>query len=80
VISKPAPRGETVHRIAHTEKFFTATGATVRHGGTMAYYSATQDHVQIPPFESFRDAESYYATRSHEGTHNAAIRIYAAPT
>ena len=27
------------------------------------------DHVQMPPFESFRDAESYYATLLHELTH-----------
>ena len=67
--ARPAPHTETVQRIAHAEKFFAAIGATLRHGGTMAYYSVTQDHVQMPPFESFRDAESYYATLAHEGTH-----------
>jgi antirestriction protein ArdC len=67
--AKPAPRTETVQRIERVEKFFAATGATVRHGGTMACYSVTHDHVQMPPFESFRDAESYYATLAHEGTH-----------
>lgn len=68
--AKPAPRSETVQRIAHAEKFFAATGATVRHGGAMAYYSVTHDYVQMPPFESFRDAESFYATLAHEGTHS----------
>jgi antirestriction protein ArdC len=67
--AKPAPRTETVQRIERVEKFLAATGATVRHGGTMAYYSVTHDVVQMPPFESFRDAESYYATLAHEGTH-----------
>jgi antirestriction protein ArdC len=67
--TKPAPRTETVQRIAHAEKFFAATGATVRHGGVTAYYSVTHDVVQMPPFERFRDAESYYATLAHEGTH-----------
>jgi antirestriction protein ArdC len=67
--AKPAPRAETMQRIAHAEKFFAATGSTIRHGGTMAYYSVTNDYVQMPPFESFRDAESYYATLAHEGTH-----------
>src|ERR1700730_16814661 len=66
--AKPAPRAETMQRIAHAEKFFAATGSTIRHGGTMAYYSVTHDYVQMPPFESFRDAESYYATLAHEGT------------
>lgn len=27
------------------------------------------EHVQMPPFEAFRDAESYYATLAHELTH-----------
>ena len=35
----------------------------------MAYYSVSTDHVQMPPFESFRDAESYYAALAHEMTH-----------
>jgi antirestriction protein ArdC len=27
------------------------------------------DRIQITPFESFRDAENYYATLAHETTH-----------
>jgi antirestriction protein ArdC len=41
----------------------------------MAYYNITQDFVQMPRFEGFRDAESYYATLVHETTHYAAFRI-----
>ena len=67
--AKPAPRVDTIERIDRAEAFFAATGATVRHGGTMAYYNVSQDFVQLPPFESFRDAESYYATRAHENIH-----------
>jgi antirestriction protein ArdC len=67
--AKPAPRTETLPRISHAEAFFAATGATVRHGGNRAYYCISADHVQMPPFESFRDAESYYATLAHEETH-----------
>lgn len=63
------PRTETVQRIQHAEKFFAPTGATIRHGGTMAYYSVAHDYVQMPPFESFRDAESFYATLAHETCH-----------
>jgi antirestriction protein ArdC len=29
----------------------------------------TTDAVQMPPFEAFRDAESYYATLAHECSH-----------
>src|SRR3984893_16673830 len=67
--AKPAPRTETVQRIERAETFFAATGATIRQGGTMALYSVTHDHVQMPPIEAFRDAESYYATLAHETTH-----------
>ena len=42
---------------------------TVRHGGNQAYYSVASDFVQMPFFETFRDAESYYATLAHELTH-----------
>jgi antirestriction protein ArdC len=60
---------DPVQRIAHAEEFFSATGATVRHGGNQAYYSVASDLVQMPFFETFRDAESYYATLAHELTH-----------
>ncbi len=60
---------DPVERIAHAESFFAATGANVRHGGNQAYYAIGQDRIQLPPFESFRDAESYYATLAHETTH-----------
>lgn len=63
------PRLDPVQRIERADRFFAATRAHIRHGGNMAYYSAASDHVQMPPFESFRDAESYYATLAHEGTH-----------
>jgi antirestriction protein ArdC len=67
--AKAEPRGEAVQRIERVEAFFAATGAEVRHGGNRAYYSISTDHVQMPPIEAFRDAESYYATRAHETTH-----------
>jgi antirestriction protein ArdC len=62
----PAP---CLERIATAENFTAKSGATVRHGGNRAYYSITDDCVQMPIFESFRDAESYYATLLHELTH-----------
>jgi antirestriction protein ArdC len=60
---------DPVQRIAQAEQFFSATGATVRHGGNQACYSVATDVVQMPFFETFRDAESYYATLAHELTH-----------
>src|SRR4029077_469352 len=66
---EPAPRLEPLPRIEHAERFFADTGADVRHGGDRAYYASGSDHIQMPPFEAFRDAESYYATLAHESTH-----------
>ncbi|MGY3582605.1 antirestriction protein ArdC [Bradyrhizobium sp. USDA 4341] len=66
---KPAPRVDSIERIEQAEAFFAAKGATIRHGGNMAYYNIAHDFVQMPPFESFRDAESYYATLAHESIH-----------
>jgi antirestriction protein ArdC len=63
------PRLDPVRRIGRAEVFFATTGASVQHGGNQAFYSFTQDQVRMPPFESFRDADSYYSTLAHEVTH-----------
>ena len=59
-----------MQRIDAADRFFAATGATIRHGGTRAFYAEGFDHVQMPPFETFRDAESHAATLAHEITHS----------
>jgi antirestriction protein ArdC len=64
-----AQRPDPAQRIAHAEAFLAATGAEVRHGGARAYYRMSGNYIQMPPFESFPDAESYYATRGHETVH-----------
>lgn len=56
-------------RIAHAEAFFRSTGAVIGHGGNRAYYRISDDVIQMPPFESFKDPESYYATLAHECVH-----------
>ena len=63
------PQLDPVERIERAESFFAATRADIRHGGNQAYYAVGSDYVQMPPFEAFRDAESYYATLAHEVTH-----------
>ncbi|QDG94469.1 DUF1738 domain-containing protein (plasmid) [Rhizobium sp. NIBRBAC000502774] len=64
-----APRIDPVERIEHADRFFRNTGATIRHGGNQAYFNPVLDNIQMPPFETFKDAASYYATLSHEATH-----------
>jgi antirestriction protein ArdC len=62
----PLPLSE---RIAHADAFITGTGATIQHGGNSAFYAPSRDVVQLPPFEAFKDKESYYGTALHELTH-----------
>jgi len=64
-----APQLDTAQRLDHAEQFFRNTGATIKHGGNRAFYTVATDAVQMPPFEFFKDPESYYATLSHECTH-----------
>ncbi len=64
-----APALVPLERIEAADRFFAATGADIRHGGTRAFYVEGSDYIQIPPFEAFRDAESYAATIAHELTH-----------
>jgi antirestriction protein ArdC len=66
--ARAAPLPATA-RLERAERFFAATGADIRHGGGAAYYAPGPDHVQMPPFESFEDAEAYYATLAHECVH-----------
>jgi len=67
--AKAGPTLDPVARIEHAEKFFAALGATIRHRGNQAFYSVAADAIQMPAFESFQDADSYYATLAHECTH-----------
>jgi len=71
---KAEPVRDPIARIEHADRFFANTGAVIRHGGSQAYYAPSLDIIQMPPFESFRDATSYVAVLSHEATHWTAAR------
>lgn len=68
-IEPEAPALPAPDRIEAAEAFFSKIPATVNHGGNQAYYNLTADRIQLPPFEAFREAEGYYATRGHETVH-----------
>ena len=54
-------------RIAHAESSLPPCGP--RYAMTArAYYSVSTNHAQMPSYETFPDAESYYATLAHELT------------
>ncbi len=65
----PKPVTDPVQRIDRVEAFFENTSADIRTGGGQAYYAVGGDYIQMPPFEAFKSAESYYATLGHETTH-----------
>jgi antirestriction protein ArdC len=64
--ANPLPLSE---RIEKADRFITKTAATIHHGGNRAFYAPARDAIQLPPFEAFKDKESYYATALHELTH-----------
>ena len=51
------------------DAFIASTGADVRHGEARAYYRPVGDYVNLPAFETFNGASSYYATTFHELGH-----------
>ena len=52
------------------EEAFAATGADVRFGGDRAFYSPSEDYIQLPPKSSFsEDAKGYYSVLAHESVH-----------
>lgn len=51
------------------EAAIAATGIDIRHGGTRAFYSPSEDFVQVPPKASFTEPDEYYETVFHELVH-----------
>lgn len=66
---EPVEPANPDQRLEAIERFFSGLGVAVRHGGAAAWYDPESDHVQMPPFETFRDAVAYYATLGHECVH-----------
>jgi antirestriction protein ArdC len=56
-------------RIENAERFFNAIPVNLKHGGDRAFYSPTDDCVQMPDFGQFRSPEKYYSVLSHEVAH-----------
>ena len=63
------PKEAIPERIERADTFFANTKADIRTGGNQAFYAIQADYVRMPPFETFRDAESHAATLAHELTH-----------
>jgi antirestriction protein ArdC len=67
--ARAEPPKEHLQRIEQAEAFAANTKADIRYGGDRAYYAQGEDFIRLPPFETFRDAESHAATLVHELTH-----------
>lgn len=75
----PAPslpvQMDPVARLEAVEAFVASTGAVVAQGGSRAFYSPSQDAIQMPLREAFigsptsTPTETYYATLLHELIH-----------
>ena len=61
--------GSVVIDYEPAEEAIAATGITIRHGGARAFYSPSEDFVQVPPKASFTEPDEYYETVFHELVH-----------
>jgi antirestriction protein ArdC len=68
---------KTFNSIVALESLAVASGADIKHGGDKAFYSPSQDFIQMPNKTDFKGEAAYYATLLHELTHwsGAASRL-----
>lgn len=66
---KPVVRNAGSTRVPEYDCFFADTGSVIRHGGGKAFYSPNLDFIQMPNFNGFDDADSYYSVLAHEHIH-----------
>lgn len=57
------------------ERVIAATHADIRYGGNRAFYSRTDDYIQMPIKESFESQKEWYATHLHELCHWSEKRL-----
>jgi len=55
--------------IASLEALATDSGAIIKHGGDRAFYSPSDDFIQMPNKTDFTNEAAYYATLLHEMAH-----------
>jgi antirestriction protein ArdC len=55
--------------LGEAEQLLHESGAVIRHGGNRAFYSPSEDLIQLPPEAWFDEPDSYYAVALHELVH-----------
>lgn len=64
-----APLPGRTEVLPEVEAVIGATGAAFRIGGDMAFYSPSQDFIQVPPQEAYFEPINWYRTKLHELGH-----------
>ena len=67
--ARQQPSRNLEERLDSAEEFFKAFPIEKRYGGNRAYYSPSEDYIQMPPYDSFTSRSSFYATQAHESIH-----------
>lgn len=67
--AKPTAEGGEFDSVAEAEARIIKTGASITHGGDAAFFAPSQDRIQLPHKNTFKDSGSYYATAFHELIH-----------
>jgi antirestriction protein ArdC len=68
ITADPVPLPER-QLVADAESLIANSGADFRIGGARAFYSPTEDYVQVPPQPAFNQQIDYYRTALHELGH-----------
>jgi len=55
--------------LSHVDAVVAATGADIRIGGEMAFYSPSHDFIQVPPQQAYFEPINWYRTVLHEAGH-----------
>jgi antirestriction protein ArdC len=74
LITAPPPVSEGLI-LPQAEALIAATGADFRMGGDRAFYSPTQDYVQVPRPDAYFEPINWHRTALHELGHYAVSRI-----
>jgi antirestriction protein ArdC len=56
-------------KIKDAESVIDEVKPVIKFGGDGAFFSPSDDHIQMPPYEMFKSPEQYYGTLFHELTH-----------
>jgi antirestriction protein ArdC len=62
-------------RYQHADEVVAATGADIRHGGNDAFFSLTDDYIQMPFRHQFPSLPHYYECLCHELIHWSESRL-----